>query len=70
VTIAKKIQAGTIAIRVGFWLDNKVVVYSGQKPDDQKPIELFDQCINENHIFDTPRYSKDHYYSVTQSQTK
>jgi hypothetical protein len=70
VTIAKKIQAGTIAIRVGFWLDNKVVVYSGEKPDDQKPIEMFEQCINENQIFDTPRHSTDHYYIVTPSQTK
>jgi hypothetical protein len=58
-SIAEKIKAGTFAVRVGFWLDNEVVVYSGEKPSDQKPIEMFEQCINENHIFDTPQHRTD-----------
>lgn len=57
VSIAERIKAGSIAIRVSFWLDNEVVVFSGEKPDDQKPIEMFERCIKENHIFDTPRHS-------------
>ncbi|MHB8849152.1 MAG: hypothetical protein ACYC43_12015 [Burkholderiales bacterium] len=55
VAIAEKIKGGTFAIRVGYWMDNEVVVYSGGMPDDPKPIVMFEQCINENHIFDTPR---------------
>jgi hypothetical protein len=59
-SIAEKIKDGTIAVRVGFWLDNEVVVYSGGgKPTDQKPVEMFEQCINENRIFDTPRHRTD-----------
>jgi hypothetical protein len=58
-SIAEKIKDGTIAIRVGFWLDNEVVVYSGEKPTDLKPIEMFEQCINEHHIFDAPRHRTD-----------
>lgn len=60
VSIAKKIKAGNFAIRVGYWLDNKVIVYHGVKPGDQKPIEMFEQCINQNHIFDTPQIQSDH----------
>ena len=55
VSIAEKLKAGSVAIRVGFWLDNEVVVFSGEKPADQKQIEMFERCITENHIFDTPR---------------
>ena len=29
VSIAEKLKAGSVAIRVGFWLDNEVVVFSG-----------------------------------------
>ena len=28
VSIAEKLKAGSVAIRVGFWLDNEVVVFS------------------------------------------
>jgi hypothetical protein len=58
ISIAEKLKSGTIAIRVGFWLDNEVVVYSGE-PIDQKPIEMFEQCIKDNRIFDTPRHRTD-----------
>lgn len=50
VSIAEKLKAGSVAIRVGFWLDNEVVVFSGEKPADQKQIEMFERCITENHI--------------------
>ena len=50
-SIAEKIKDGTIAVRVGFWLDNKVVVYSGERPTDQKSIEMFERCINDNDFF-------------------
>ena len=42
VSIAEKLKAGSVAIRVGFWLDNEVVVFSGEKPADQKQIEMFE----------------------------
>ena len=38
VSIAEKLKAGSVAIRVGFWLDNEVVVFSGEKPADQKGV--------------------------------
>jgi hypothetical protein len=60
-SIAEKTKDGTVAIRVSFWLDNEVVVYSGEKRTDQKPIEMFEQCIKENRIFDTPRHRTDRH---------
>lgn len=68
--ITEKIKVGAFAVRVGYWLDNEVVVYSGEKPDDQKPIEMFEQCINQNHIFDTPRHRTNHYSGITTPRPK
>lgn len=53
ITIANKIKMNNLAIRVSYWLDNVDVVYFG-KQIDQTPIQQFEQCINDNHIFDTP----------------
>lgn len=57
-SITQQIKNGTFAVRVGYWLDNEVVVYSGEKPSNREPIEMFEQCINENRILDTPRYPR------------
>jgi hypothetical protein len=60
VSISNKIEAGDISVQLSYWLDNNVVVYSAEKPTDKAPIKDFVRCVNENHIFDTPRHKTDH----------
>lgn len=55
VAMANMIKEGSLAIRVGYWLDDYVVVYSARGPIDKQPIDEFERCVAENHILETPR---------------
>jgi hypothetical protein len=53
VSIANMIKTGNIMLQLSYWQDNKIVIYSSTKLNNSKPIEIFEQCIEENHIFET-----------------
>jgi len=58
ISIAEELKSGSLTIRVGYWLDDNVVVYSMGRPTDREKIDEFEQCISDNHIFDTPLFGE------------
>jgi len=58
IAIAEELRSGSLTIRVGYWLDDIVVLYSMQNPIDAQPIDEFERCIADKHLFDTPSVGK------------
>jgi hypothetical protein len=58
ISIAQELKSGSLNIRVGYWLDDNIVVYSMERPADPQKIDEFEQCIIDNHIFDTPLFGE------------
>lgn len=58
ISIAEELKSGSLTIRVGYWLDDDVVVYSMGRPTDPQTIDKFEQCIIDNRIFDTPLHGE------------
>ncbi|MBF0611046.1 MAG: hypothetical protein G8345_04770 [Magnetococcales bacterium] len=57
-SMARQVKSGTAAIRLNYWLDSEIFLYTGE-PEDQIPIDMFEKCINDNTIFDFPRHVND-----------
>jgi hypothetical protein len=58
IAIAEELRRGSLTIRVGYWLDDIVVVYTMDRPIDPQPIDAFERCIADNHLFDPPSAEK------------
>jgi hypothetical protein len=59
IAVAEELRKGSLTIRVGYWLDDIVVVYAMAHPVDALPIDEFEQCIADHHLFDTPLHGAD-----------
>jgi hypothetical protein len=56
ISIAEQLRIGNISIRTGYFLDNKIVIYTSEKSTNQGSIEKFEKCILDNKIFDIPQF--------------
>ena len=53
VSIANELRSGSLLIRVGYWLDDIVVVYAMEHLVDAQPIDAFERCVADHHLFVT-----------------
>jgi hypothetical protein len=58
ISIAEELRRASLTIRVGYWLDDIVVLYSMEHPVDAQPINAFERCIADHHLFDTPLHGQ------------
>jgi hypothetical protein len=59
IAMAESVRNGSFVLEVNYWLDDHIVRYSTAGPIDPRQIDEFENCIEENRIFDTPPLSKD-----------
>lgn len=46
-----KFRSGQFEIRLGYWFDNKEIVYRNSRVSDARPLEEFVHCVRKNAIF-------------------